>query len=177
MTYFPEVCFDRIKAYAGIHPARYHNKKIATMVDARREHFREIYKRGRPIPLIYEIQFLEEQVCCASNDTELEDAHSNVDECCLTHAIAFYFIDSINWQQRQITRQSLVWRKLTTKPSLPYFSVDAQQYASSCYMITLNELTQFCRNNNISKKRYTKLNKHEIISLLLHYNFEDLYFT
>jgi len=172
MPYFPEPCFHLIKAYAGIHPAKYHCKNIATMVSSRQEQFREIYKGGKSVPLVYEIQFLEENVCNASNDTELEDALSNVEECCLTQSITFYFIDSINWQQRQLTLPSLVWRKLTTKPSPPYFSVDAQQYASSCYMITFNELTQFCKVNNIKKKQYAKRNKQELISLILHYNFD-----
>lgn len=63
MTYFPPKCFSLIKQYAGINEAKFHQKKIAMMVNGQIECCRVKYgDRQECFPLVYHIQYLEEHI-------------------------------------------------------------------------------------------------------------------
>ena len=177
MPYFPEYCFNLIKAYAGIHPAKYHQKKIATMIDSSVKYWKEARLHGETIPLVYEIKFLEQYVedwengfPDLRNGEYLRDAIdyretlATLEDFKFTQSFELYSIVWNNVYSQHSHR--LVWLKLTTKPGTVAYS------CCSCWPMNVAELKQFCSDNKMPKKKYSNLNKQDLISLIQHYNFD-----
>ena len=182
MPYFPEHCFDLIKGFAGIHPAKYHQKKIATMIDDSVDYWKEARQCGELIPLVYEIKFGEEylenwkagfpQLIYGESARDLKDYHealSSLGDFKFTHSFELYLL---TWNKVYAEHsQNAVWLKLTTKPSTTLNS-DGLFSSQSRWPVKVPELKQFCIDNNIPKKKYSTLNKQELITLIQHYNFD-----
>ena len=182
MPYFPDPCFDLIKGFAGIHPAKYHQKKIATMIDSCVKYWKEARQCGELIPLVYEIQFRQEWIddweagrshlIYGEDARELEDyyeALSSLGDFKFTHSFELYLL---TWNKVYAEHsQNAVWLKLTTKPSTT-LNTDGVVCSLSRWPVKVPELKQFCIDNNIPKKKYSTLNKQELITLIQHYNFD-----
>ena len=202
MTYFPPECFNRIKEFAGIHPARYHNNKIAAMIENRLSYLGEAWLYGKVvphIPLVYQIIYLEEWcVLRASNhwhrslecqwphdgvsNKDYHETRKALDEVRFKLDFRLYLI---GWNRvyRHLT-QNHVWLKITTKIQQPtsrrWINNGWQLRTScntasrdSCEHLYVPELKQFCEENSIPKKRYSNLTRPELISLIQNYNFDE----
>ena len=181
MTFFPTPCFDLIKGFAGIHPAKFHHKKVATMMAAYIEYFREEYESDESIPLIYEIKFTAEWL---DHNEPLRDripfeqvwqnVRDKYDNFCYTYSFDLYLIQ---WNKVYTKpEEQLGWLKLTTKPDLPR-NLDGE-YSSgwtpaSCYTFTHTELQQFCEVNKIPLAPYSNLTTQEMIRIILGHHFDE----
>jgi hypothetical protein len=187
MPYLPEPCFHLIKAYAGIHPAKYHQKKIATMIDDSVEYFEDCLWGGHvdcPIPPIYKIIFweewLEKRLAYRGNAYDgplLAEAHhlydtvaGTIERLRINYSWQIYLI-SIDKMHNK-SPPDLVWLKLTASVDPPgYVNSSHTTARDSCYDTTITELQEFCEVNEIPKSAYANLTKPEMISLILKYPF------
>jgi hypothetical protein len=181
MTFFPTPCFDLIKGFAGIHPAKFHHKKVATMMAAYIEYFREEYDHHESIPLIYEIKFTAEWL----EDTEhlcdripfrqtWEDTRNKHDNFCYTYSFDLYLIQWNKVYTKPV--EQLGWLKLTTKPDMPRNLDGGYSYGwtpASCYTFTHTELQQFCDVNKIPLAPCSNLTTQEMISIILGHHFDE----
>lgn len=190
MPYLPEHSFNLIKEFAGIHPAKYHQKKIATMIDDSVEYFEDLLwnlplASEYPIPPIYKIIFweewLEKRLAYRGNAYDgplLAEAHHlfdtvavNIESLRIDYSWKIYLI-SIDKMYNKST-PDLVWLKLTARVDPPgYVNSSHTTARDSCYDTTIDELQEFCEVNKIPKYEYANLTKPEIISLILKYPFE-----
>jgi len=182
MPYLPEPCFNLIKRFAGIHPAKFHQKKIATMIDHSVDYWNQARLCGEVIPLVYEIHFgekwiedweagfpnINEEVWQDMND--YHEAIRSLNDFKFTQSFEIY---SIAWN-KVYTKQShnQVWLKLTTKPTSNYFGPGAGDFSRSFWPMNVTEMKQFCIDNKMPKQIYSNLNKPDLISLIQHYNFD-----
>jgi len=188
MTYLPELCFELIKDFAGINGAAFHHKKIANMMNHYIDHFKEASDAGEIIPLVYEILFREEELIRIRRneglrwlrlDPPTQSLYAND----LYQTIINYRFSN-RWNNYEMYNStvydnppaSMVWLKLTTKPSPPCdterVSMDTSS-RNSCYHVKVKDLKQFCIVNKLPKKQYSALPKRDLISFILKYDFDN----
>jgi hypothetical protein len=191
MPYIPDECFNLIKKFAGIHPARYHHNKIAAMIENRLTCLGEAWRCGKVvphIPLVYEIIYLEEWchdwqdgLDCVG-DKDYHETRKTLDEVRFKLVYRLYLI-AWNKTYRHLT-QNHVWLKITTKIETAtsrrlinngWLIRTCCNTASrdSCEHLYVPELKQLCEENNIPQKLYSNITRIGLISLIQHYNFED----
>ena len=200
MTYFPAACFDLIKEFADINGARYHHREVARMIKSHLAYCKRIeWRRGctcdNYTPIVYKILFAEERLKDMRAHTpdightyqfillhkEQEEEYDNLK---FNQALAMHLIqwektqtrppsERLWWEKTQTRPPSeRLWLKLTTKPDPPRETDDVSLDTSPSYDMSVNELEQFCIVNQLPQEQYANLNKQELISLILKYNFD-----
>ena len=188
MSYFPAGCFDLIKEFADINGARFHHREVARMIKSHLAYCQRIEWRrectcDNYTPLVYKILFAEERL----EDMRVQARTSGVghtyqmwtilksmveerDNLQFNQALAMHLIQ---WEKTQTRPQpEMLWLKLTTKPDPPCETDDVSLDTSPSYDMSVNELEQFCMENQIPQEQYANLNKQGLISLILTYNFD-----
>ena len=165
-------------------PARYHNKKIAAIIEKLLQSLKDTWRYGEvvpPIPLVYKIKYLEE-ACQDWQAGRMMYKGALLDEFRFKLDVRLYLIDW-NKMYRHLT-QNHVWLKITTKieanPSRHLNTIGWLRRTrcntasrDSCEPIYVPELKQFCKENNIPKQIYSSLSRTGLVSLIQHYNFDD----
>ena len=185
MSYFPAECFDLIKDFADINGARYHHREVARMIKSNLAYCQRTDLPGSSTPLVYKILFAEERLedmRVQANTSgvghtylfwPMQDLREERDDLKFNQAWAMHLIQ---WEKTQTRPQpEMLWLKLTTKPDPPCETDDVSldpTGSNSCYNVFVNELEKFCMENQIPQNQYANLNKQELISLILKYNFD-----
>lgn len=192
MTFLPQKCFTLIKEFAWMHPARYHHKKIAVIIETLLQSLKDAWRYGEVvphIPLVYKINYLEEACLdwhagriISTGGRDYHEIRKALDEVRFKLDVRLYLI-AWNKVYRHLT-QNHVWLKITTKIELAtsrrlinngwlirtYCNTATRD---SCEKIYVPELKQFCKENNIPKQQYSSLTRTGLISLIQNYNFDE----